>query len=431
MAVLVERDHIGIFGKMNSGKSSVLNLLSQQKASIVDDTPGTTADTKVIKQEIHGLGPVKFYDTAGIDETSALGEKKKRKVINVLKECDLVLLIIDPSTQNFSPEKELLNIARQQDKQLLIVYNIFTKKDTKYISRIKKNIPELKDFQSVKIKAIEVKYRSGFLKFILNNFRTGKKEKELLPFITSGQFYVLVIPMDEQSPEGRYLRPQAMTGEFITRKRAFPVSYRLDLKKVKSCRKMDVNAEKMRFQDFINSLGKKPAAVITDSQAAGTMARWLKKDILLTTFSIVMINYFSRGKLIEFARGMEAVNTLDDGKNILIVEACNHSRIAEDIGTVQIPRYVNKKFPGVNIEYNFGREFLENNEFEKYNLVIHCGGCMISEQKLQSRLKELSEAGVPYTNYGIFLSYMSGESTLSRVLLPWGIHFKQNNSKNK
>jgi hypothetical protein len=149
------------------------------------------------------------------------------------------------------------------------------------------------------------------------------------------------------------------------------------------------------------------------------MSKWCPDDIKLTTFSITMINYFSKGKLKDFADGLKALDTLKEGDKILIVEACNHSRIGEDIGTKQIPDYFKEKFPEVILEHNFGREFQENENLSEYKLIIHCGGCMISSQKLAARIRDLENLGIPFTNYGLFLSYIQGEDALKKVLEPW------------
>jgi len=209
-----------------------------------------------------------------------------------------------------------------------------------------------------------------------------------------------------------------MTEEFITRHWAYPVSYRLDLGTARGKESM---RERARFDAFINGLGKRPRCMITDSQAMDIMKTWCPDDIDLTTFSIVMIQYMSGGRLAEFVRGAEVLDTLKPGDSILIAEACNHSRIGEDIGTVQIPRIIHDKFPGVTIEHAFGREFQENSRLGDYSLVIHCGGCMISRQKMTARIRDLEAVGVPFTNYGIFLSMVEGRDALLKVLKPWGI----------
>lgn len=421
--MIVERDHIGIFGKMNSGKSSVMNLLTQQKTSIVDPTPGTTADTKIALQEIHGMGPVKLFDTAGYDEKGDLGEKKRSKVFSDLKECDLVIVVIDPSTDSFESEKELVEKARELDKQIFVIYNLFNKEDKRKIVQVEKEIPLLKFYKKITIKAIDENCRQPFLNFILDNFESVNHKMELFPFLEKDEYYILNIPMDVETPPGRYLRPQAMTEEYITRNWAYPVSFRMDLTKARSENLEERESEKKRFLEVVNGFKKKLKAIITDSQAMDIMHRWCPEDIKLTTFSITMINYFSKGRLNLFAEGIKRLKELRDGDKVLIVEACNHSRIGEDIGTVQIPNYFKEKFPGIKVEHNFGREFQENGKLEQYKLIIHCGGCMIASQKLLVRIRDLMNIGVPFTNYGLFLSYMQGEEVLKKVLEPWGLGF--------
>jgi [FeFe] hydrogenase H-cluster maturation GTPase HydF len=415
--MLVERDHIGIFGKMNCGKSSIMNLLTQQETSIVDPTPGTTADTKIALQEIHGLGPVKLFDTAGLDETGDLGSKKRAKGLADLKECDLVLLVIDPDTQSFETESEILTRARELDKQILVIYNLFQPSSGPRIRLIEESVPLLRFHKKITLAAVDPSYRQPLLNFILGNFVSRNCPMELLPFVERDEFYILNIPMDAQTPGGRYLRPQALAEEYITRRWAYPVSYRMDLDKARN----GDAGERRRFDAFLGSLHRRPQAIITDSQAMDLMHTWTPDDMMLTTFSIMMINYVSRGRLAAFVEGVKALDDLQAGDKILIAEACNHSRIAEDIGTVQIPNFIEHHWPGVLIEHNFGREFQENDRLASYQLVIHCGGCMITAQKLLARIRDLDSIGVPYTNYGIFLAYAQGREALRKVLQPWGV----------
>lgn len=412
----IERDHIGFFGKMNSGKSSLMNLLTQQETSITDSTPGTTADTKIALQEIHGLGPVKFYDTAGLDEQHVLGDKKKTKVLNALKECDLIMLVIDPSTREFSAEAQIIDQVRELDKQMFVVFNLFNEHHRSKADAVVAALPLLKFYPSLSLSVIEPLSRPTVLNFILAHYEKRNSSVELLPFVQPDAFYILNIPMDEETPQGRFLRPQAMAVEYLTRKMAYPVAYRMDLGKARG---IDTLAERKRFDDFLNSFNKKPAAIITDSQAMDIMHRWVPANIPLTTFSVMMINHGSRGRLNEFYQGIEAMDQLQPGDRILITEACNHSRIQEDIGTVQIPNKIKAAYPGVEVEFNFGREFQDNKDLAKYKLIIHCGGCMISMQKLQARLRDLRSVAVPITNYGIFLSWMQGREALERVMEPW------------
>ncbi|MBN1358966.1 MAG: 50S ribosome-binding GTPase [Sedimentisphaerales bacterium] len=417
--MLVERDHIGIFGKMNSGKSSVMNLLTQQETSIVDATPGTTADTKIALQEIHGMGPVKLFDTAGLDESSLLGEKKRAKVFADLKECDLVLLVIDPDTPSFVTENEVLEKARELDKQILVIYNLFDPSGAARIEAVEAEIPLLKFHRKISLVAIDKSCRPALLEFILANFVSKNVKMRLLPFVEPDKFYVLNIPMDAETPPGRYLRPQAMAEEYITRHWAYPVSYRMDLGKARA----GDASERKRFDEFLASFGRRPQAIVTDSQAMDLMHSWTPSDVMLTTFSIMMINYVSRGRLGRFVEGIETLETLTSGDKVLIAEACNHSRIAEDIGTVQIPQFIRRRWPGVVVEHNFGREFQDNEQLLSYKLVIHCGGCMISAQQLLARIRDLDAIGIPYTNYGIFLAHIQGPEALRQVLVPWGIDY--------
>ena len=417
--MLVERDHIGIFGKMNCGKSSIMNLLTQQQTSIVDSTPGTTADTKIALQEIHGLGPVKLFDTAGLDEAGELGSKKRAKGMAGLKECDLVLLVIDPDTQSFATEHEILAQARELDKQILVIYNLFQPSRPGRIPLVEERVPLLRFHKKISLAAIDPSCRPPLLNFILANFVSKNCRMELLPFVEGDEFYVLNIPMDDETPPGRYLRPQAMAEEYITRRWAFPVSYRMDLGKARS----GDTGERRRFDAFLGSLNRRPRAVITDSQAMDLMHTWTPDDVMLTTFSIMMIHYTSRGRLAAFAEGTKTLDGLEPGDKVLIAEACNHSRIAEDIGTVQIPKFIAQRWPGVIVEHNFGREFQENDRLASYKLVIHCGGCMISAQKLLARIRDLDSIGVPYTNYGIFLAYAQGREALRKVLRPFRIDY--------
>jgi [FeFe] hydrogenase H-cluster maturation GTPase HydF len=412
---MTERDIIGIFGTMNAGKSSLMNLITQQESSIVDATPGTTADTRITMMELHGIGPVKLMDTAGYDESDALGEKKQKKVASALKECDLVLMVIDPASPGLPTGKRLLKESLAEEKQILVVYNLFAASDEAKIALVERELPELSQFPKIALSALQPDSRAALLDFLLTHYIPKNNPTQLLPFVQPDEFYILNIPMDEETPPGRYLRPQAMAEEYITRHWAFPVSYRMNLGKARS----NDAGEKARWESFLGSLGRRPKVIITDSQAMDIMKDWAPADIGLTTFSIMMINYMSRGKLNDFAQAVRQTDTLQPGDTILIAEACNHSRIREDIGTVQIPNLITQRFPGVKVRHVFGREWPEPEEFESIKLVIHCGGCMITPQRMAARLRDLGKLQIPITNYGIFLSYLQGKRVLEQVLQPW------------
>lgn len=412
---MTEREIIGIFGAMNAGKSSLMNLITQQESSIVDATPGTTADTRVSLMELHGIGPVKLMDTAGYDESELLGEKKRKKVIAALKECDLVLVVIDPASPNMPAGKLLLDQSVAEEKQVILVYNLFTPSDELKIAGLEEKLPVLKQFPKISFSALGLDNRNRLLEFLLVQYIPKNNVTELLPFVKPDEFYLLNIPMDEETPPGRYLRPQAMAEEYITRHWAYPVSYRMNLGKARA----GDPGEKARWESFLGSLGRRPKVIITDSQAVDIMKGWTPADIGLTTFSIMMINYMSRGKLAGFAAAVRTVDTLQPGDTILIAEACNHSRIKEDIGTVQIPNVISLRFPGVKVKHIFGREWPDEEELKHIKLVIHCGGCMITPQRMAARLRDLGKLNIPITNYGIFLSYLQGKKVLDKVIQPW------------
>jgi [FeFe] hydrogenase H-cluster maturation GTPase HydF len=414
---MTERDIIGIFGTMNAGKSSLMNLITQQESSIVDATPGTTADTRITMMELHGIGPVKLMDTAGFDESETLGDKKRKKVSAALKECDLALVVIDPASPGLPTVKLLLEEAMAEEKQILIVFNLFSPADEKLTELCEKDLPLLNQFPKIRISALESDNRSALLRFLLQHYIPKNNPTQLLPFVEQNEFYILNIPMDEETPPGRYLRPQAMAEEYITRHWGFPVSYRMNLVKARS----GDPTEKARWESFLGSFGSRPKVIITDSQAMDIMKSWTPADIGLTTFSIMMINYMSRGKLADFANAVRTVDSLQPGDTIMIAEACNHSRIKEDIGTVQIPNLIHKQLPGVNVKHIFGREWPEPEELKSVRLVIHCGGCMITPQRMAARLRDLEKLHIPITNYGIFLSYVQGKNVLEKVLKPWEV----------
>jgi small GTP-binding protein len=231
-----------------------MNLITQQESSIVDASPGTTADTRVTLMELHGIGPVKLMDTAGYDESDILGEKKRKKVSAALKECDLVLLVIDPSSPGLSTGKVLLDESRAEGKQVLIVYNLFGDEDVREIDGLKGQLTDLRDFPEISLSAIDSDNRPSLLAFLLENYIPKNNPTQLLPFVAPDEFYILNIPMDEETPPGRYLRPQAMAEEFITRHWGYPVSYRMNLVKART---NDVG-EREKWERFLGSFGRGP-----------------------------------------------------------------------------------------------------------------------------------------------------------------------------
>lgn len=421
MAKKEEYITIAFAGRMNAGKSSLLNILSGQKDfAITDSHPGTTTDTVVARMEIHGLGPVKILDTAGIDENNALGEKKRKKTYEAVEEADLVFVVIDllnSINKDFVVEKEVIQKALYYNHQALLVYNIFS--DQGFLGKIGELESEANKklgfgLPSICINALNYKEQKKLIDFISVHFKKENREIDLIPLEGGAGYVLLNIPMDEETPELRLLRPQDMAIERLLRKYLTPVLFRMDLKKARTGDK----AEENRFLSIVEYLKKSSEGlklIITDSQAMDILDLWVSENIMLTTFSVMMANYMGYGDLELLTDGLEAFSRLKDGDKILIMEACNHNRKCDDIGTRQIPRLIKGKLGlNLNIEFSFGRVMPD--DLSLYKLAIHCGGCMIDRQRYTRRLLKLKEAGVPVTNYGLFLSWAHNHNATERVL---------------
>jgi len=431
----VQRLVIGIFGRINAGKSTLMNLLTMQETSIVDSAPGTTSDIKSALMEIHALGPVRILDTAGLDESAELGEKKRRKTLSALEEVDLALLVIDPVQSFLSGEllveENISSLARKLSRRLAVVFNLHSNADEQLtgtgatlpeaMEYCRSVLPDRSGTPCLEIDLSDSGHTLELVDFIARSRPAEAAAIELLPFIDRSGPVLLHIPLDEESPSGRLLRPQEMAMEYLLRLGVPVGMYRTDLLLARSGSKSLSDGERTRFMAFLDSLsyGDSVQLVLTDSQAIDVMNAWVPEDVPLTTFSIMMMRSTSGGDLTPFAEGAQALDRLGPGDRILIAEACNHDRIAEDIGTVQIPEQLSAVYPGVKIEHAFGREFPPPGELAEYSLVIHCGGCMISPQKLAARTGRLAESGVPVTNYGMVLAWLQSPPTLRRVLEPW------------
>lgn len=414
---MIKRTNIGIFGKINAGKSTLMNLLTQQVTSIVDPTYGTTTDIKVSLMEIHTLGPIKLFDTAGINENTTLGLKKKQKTIACLKQCDLILLTIDPN-DSIKDNTEIINLCKNYQKSLLLVFNNFKNKKNP------KSLFDLK-YPQIYLDLTDKKAKTALLDFILKNFTFQKKEDLLFPYLKKDDIVFLNIPMDAETPEKRLLRPQAFVQEHLLRRFIPTFAYRMDLQKARSKNKDIRKYEFQKFQKALSLLKAKNdlKLLITDSQAIDIIHPWTLDNnknplVEITTFSIIMAHV--KGDLSFFIKGIKAFEKLKTNDKILIAEACNHNRIKEDIGTFQIPNKINKYFGKnkIKIDHAFGRDFASYN-LNDYKLIIHCGGCMLDKQKMQSRLNDLKEADIPITNYGLILSFFESKQAFKRVIEPF------------
>jgi [FeFe] hydrogenase H-cluster maturation GTPase HydF len=427
---LVTRDNICICGRMNAGKSTLMNLITGQETSIVDSTPGTTADVKSTVMEIHDFGPVKLSDTAGLDETTTLGQKKQEKSIIALKESDLVVLVIDPLLEirqgNMLIEKRILRLAKEYGKQAFVFFNMHQENGAEKNS-LQPFISELfhhGDYPWLDADLSDISSRKPILDFIKKHYRRSEKKVDLLPFLGTSGFVALNIPVDEETPEGRLLRPQNVVLDYILRHYLPFAGYRMNLTNGRSQNLTLREAEKENYQRFLRELQGENVGlqlVITDSQAIDLIDPWTPEDIPVTTFSIIMAHHQSRGGLQTLVDGLSVMRTLSHGDRVLIAELCNHDRKAEDIGTKQIPRLLNKRYGHIEVDFAEGRVFPSESDLEKYKLIIQCGGCMVDQQKYSTRIEDARRLEIPITNYGLILSWLNDPKTLERVLRPWGI----------
>ncbi|MHB9027350.1 MAG: GTPase [Candidatus Latescibacterota bacterium] len=430
---LVVRDNICICGRMNAGKSTLMNLITGQETSIVDSTPGTTADVKAAVMEIHDFGPVKIFDTAGLDETDILGSKKREKTLVALKESDLVILVVEPLSAardgNMETERRILKRAEEYGKQAFVFLNIHSGNGSGNEMAIEKAAAGITGSRTYPILCADLTdplSKEEVLAFIKKHYNRSGKTVDLLPFLGADGFVALNIPMDEETPSGRLLRPQHVVLDYVLRHYIPFAGYRMNLADGRSPGALIRDAERQRYLQFIDTLRRGPVGlqlVITDTQAVDLVIPWTPEDIPVTTFSIVMAHHQSGGNLKALFEGSRELDSLGPGDRVLIAELCNHDRKAEDIGTRQIPRLLNRRYGDhVQIDFAEGRVFPTEEELKRYRLVIQCGGCMVDQQKYTSRIADARRSGIPVTNYGFALSRLHNPAFLERVLRPWGLN---------
>ena len=382
-----ERVHIGFFGRRNAGKSSVVNAFTGQELSVVSEVKGTTTDPVLKSMELLPLGPVVIMDTPGFDDEGALGELRVKKTKQVLNRADCAVLVVD-ATQGLTPvDRELLSLFREKDLPYLIAYNksdlaaasgeleepglLVSAKTGENIHELKERVARLVD-------------------------REGPQPHLVADLLAPGDLVVLVVPIDSAAPKGRLILPQQQTIRDILEARAVSVVTGVE-----------------ELPQTLQSLGKAPRLVITDSQAFGAVNKLVPRQIPLTSFSILMARY--KGTLDQSAAGAAQLDRLQDGDKVLLSEGCTHHRQCEDIGTVKIPRWL-REYTGKDLvlEHSSGRDFPE--DLSPYRLIIHCGGCMLGEREMAYRQKTAQDAGVPFTNYGMAIAQMHG--ILQRSLEP-------------
>ncbi len=390
-----ERTHIGFFGLRNAGKSSLVNRITNQEMSLVSDIKGTTTDPVKKSMELLPLGPVTIIDTPGCDDTGSLGELRVKKTKDILKTCDIAILVTEHHAPE-SAENELIDLIKSRSIPYIIVKN---KCDTDNVGNeaAKRDINDPEDFSDIRVSALtgtgieELKERIALLaKDMIKSVRL------VADLLHPHDTVVLVIPIDTSAPKGRLILPQQQAIRDI----------------------LDAGAVSMvtgvnDLPDTLVSLKKEPALVITDSQVFGRVMKMVPETIPLTSFSILMARY--KGFLKEALKGAETIGRLEDGANILICEGCTHHRQCEDIGTVKLPKWL-KEHTGREFKLSFtsGHGFPE--DLSPYDLIIHCGACMLNDREVSSRMSEAQAASVPFTNYGTAIAFMNG--ILSRSVAP-------------
>lgn len=377
--VSAERVHIGFFGMRNAGKSSVVNAITNQTVSIVSSIPGTTTDPVKKTMEILPIGPTVIIDTPGIDDEGYLGEMRVKKTKQVLASIDVAVLVVDVNLGLRRFDKELISEFISRDIPYIVAYNKCDITDFEYT----------KDENCIYVSALTGKNISELRMQIARIKKNVDKEKNIVfDIMNKEDIAILVTPIDASAPKGRLILPQQMVIREIVENGGIAIVCQInELKRV------------------LYSMSIKPHIVITDSQVFEEVSKVVPNDILLTSFSILFARY--KGNLKEFVSGAKQLEELKDGDKILISEGCTHHRQCEDIGTVKIPRwisnYTNKK---LNFDFSSGSGFPE--DLSQYNLIVHCGGCMLNENEMKRRISIAKENSIPITNYGIIIAYMKG-----------------------
>lgn len=389
------RLHIGIFGRRNAGKSSILNALTHQDVSIVSEVAGTTTDPVEKPMELLPLGPVLFIDTAGIDDAGDLGEKRIAKTMAVFDRTDLGVIVT-----NFNDwgeyEEKLMGELKDRDIPFIVVFN----KTDLY----PEDISIGSHLDSVKLKYVLTSATSGtgisdLRQALLKSAPADFIERPtiLADLVGPGEAAVLVVPIDKEAPKGRLILPQVQSIRDLLDNDAFTVV-----------------VKERELREALSRFNRPPKLVVTDSQAFLKVAADTPPEIPMTSFSILFARF--QGDLLEMVKGAMAIDQLKTGDKVLIAEACSHHPIGEDIGTVKIPRWLTQYVGGkLEIDSMRGHDFPPN--LSEYKLIIHCGACMWNRRAMLSRIMKARQAGVPITNYGLTIAYSLG--IFERALQPF------------
>ncbi|MBR5783024.1 MAG: [Clostridia bacterium] len=386
--VSAERLHIALFGKRNAGKSSLINALTGQDLALVSDVKGTTTDPVKKAMELLPLGPVVLIDTPGFDDSGELGEKRVQKTEEVLSKTDIALLV----SEGTSPDAAEQAFAEKLQKRNIPYIIVFNKADRLAV------LPQATD-REIYVSALtgtgiyELKERLGKLAR-----DKGTPRRPVADLLQSGDTVVLVVPIDASAPKGRIILPQQQTLRDI-----------LDA----GCSAVVCQPEQLTAT--LDNLNKPPRMVITDSQVFGKVAPLVPEEIPLTSFSILFARY--KGDLLTQVKGASVLTTLSQGDKVLISEGCTHHRQCGDIGTEKLPRWISAVAEGTP-EFSFTSGGTFPTDLSEYKLVVHCGGCMLTETEMRYRLQSAAEAGVAVVNYGVAIAHIHGLLARSLELFP-------------
>ena len=373
--------HIGIFGRRNNGKSSLINRITGQDLAIVSDTPGTTTDPVKKSIEIFGIGPVVIIDTPGIDDLGELGKKRIHKTLETIKNIDFALIIIN-NYQFGSYEKDLIERLKKYDTPFLIVNN----KSDQSLDTI---FSQIEGYEIISVSAINGNGIEKLIDTIIGKMPSSAyiSHSLLENVISKGDPVLLITPIDSEAPEGRMILPQVQMLRDI-----------LDNDGIASFVKED------RVVEYLQK-NPKPKLVITDSQVFQKVSPLIPLDIPLTSFSIVLAHH--KGDFEHYLEGTPQIENLQNGDSVLILESCTHLTSCEDIGRVKIPKWL-QAYTKKELNFTVVSGLEEIKDYTTYKLVVQCGGCMITRKQILNRLKPAIDHQIPVTNYGMLIAYISG-----------------------
>lgn len=384
-----ERIHIGIFGKRNAGKSSVINAITGQSIAIVSDVKGTTTDPVIKTMELLPLGPVVIIDTPGLDDIGTLGQLRIQKAYQMLNKTDIAIVVIDASIGITKEDKKILDRIKEKAIPYIVVWN-----KTDLLSRLSEKEQRIPTQNQIQISTKTGENILALKELIAKQAPNSKIVRPLISdLLNPGDFVVLVVPIDSSAPKGRLILPQQQT-----------------IREILDSDSTAIVVKDTELEETIQKLGHLIKLVITDSQVFQQVVAILPPEIPLTSFSILFARY--KGNLKTLANGAKALDTLDNEDTILISEGCTHHRQCNDIGTVKLPRLI-QKYTGKKINFTFtsGTEFPE--DLSPYRMIIHCGGCMLNEREMKYRLKCAEDQHIPITNYGTAIAHMNNIFTRS------------------